>query len=160
MAKTVSRLQRELKKRRAFESAAQEAWLNMIRTTSQLQIQFDRLFAQHGLTSPQYNVLRILRGEGKPLPILEIANRLIAMVPGITGLIDRLENVGLVQRERSAEDRRVIFVSITDKALATLKMIDRPLEALTDEIMQPLSVAEQRELTRLMERLRSPSETF
>jgi DNA-binding MarR family transcriptional regulator len=48
------------------------------------------------LTPSQYNILRILRGEGSPLPILEIASRNIAIVPGITGLIDRLEHAGFL----------------------------------------------------------------
>src|SRR6202049_1238819 len=88
-----AKLQHELKKKRPFESPEQEAALGILRTSDQLQIRFARLLREHGLTPPQYNVLRILRGEGKPLPILEIASRTITVVPGITGLIDRLERV-------------------------------------------------------------------
>src|SRR5215472_14130528 len=104
---TVPKLQHELKKSRPFESPAQEAALAILRTSDQLQIRFARLFREYGLIPSQYNVLRILRGEGKPLPILEIADRMLAAVPGITGLIDRLERMGLLARERSTEDRRV-----------------------------------------------------
>ena len=107
------RLQQELKKRRPFDSPEQEAILNIARTADRFGICFARLFREYGLTPSQYNVLRILRGEGKPLPILEIADRMIAAVPGITGLIDRLEGMGLVARDRSTEDRRVVFVAIT-----------------------------------------------
>src|ERR1700726_3210109 len=103
---TTPKLQHELKKKRPFESPEQEAALSVLRTSDQLQIRFARLFREHGLTPSQYNILRILRGEGKPLPILEIASRTITIVPGITGLIDRLEKVGLVKRERCSEDRR------------------------------------------------------
>jgi hypothetical protein len=63
----------------------------------------------------QYNILRILRGEGKPLPILEIASCTITVVPGITGLIDRLERAGFVHRLRCEKDRRVIYVALTDQ---------------------------------------------
>ncbi len=100
------RLQAEIKKRHAFESAEQEALLNLLRTSDRFQTSMTRLFRKYGLTPSQYNVLRILRGEGKPLPCLEIADRLIAEVPGITGLLDRLEAAGLIRRERSKEDRR------------------------------------------------------
>ena len=62
-----------------------------MRTSDQLQHCFAGLFRQHDLTPGHYNILRILRGEGKPLPILEIASRTIAVVLGITLLIDRLE---------------------------------------------------------------------
>src|SRR5437016_1949291 len=97
-------LQRELKKKQPFSSAEQEAILNLLRTGDRVQLQFERLFREHGLTHSQYNVLRILRGEGKPTPILEVAARTIAAAPAITGLIDRLERTGLVERQRSAAD--------------------------------------------------------
>ena len=102
---TTPKLQHELKKKRPFESPEQEAALNIVRTSDQLQIRFARMLREHGLTPSQYNVLRILRGEGKPLAILEIASRTITVVPGITGLIDRLEKAGLVQRARCETDR-------------------------------------------------------
>src|SRR3954447_12096310 len=114
------RLQRELKKRRPFDSPEQEASLSIARTADRFGNRFARLFREYGLTPSQYNVLRILRGEGKPLPILEVADRMIAAVPGITGLIDRLEGMGLVTRERSTEDRRGGFVAITPQALGPL----------------------------------------
>src|SRR5262249_27127349 len=101
------KLQHELKKKQPFESPEEEAVLSIVRTNDRLQIRFARLLREHGLTPSQYNVLRILRGEGKPLPILEIASRTIAVVPGITGLIDRLAQAGFVNRLRCERDRRV-----------------------------------------------------
>src|ERR1700692_2438086 len=109
---TNPKLQQELKKKRPFESPEQEAALNVLRTNDQLQIRFARLFREYGLTPSQYNVLRILRGEGKPLPILEIADRTVTVVPGITGLIDRLEQAGFVNRLRLGEVRRVHYVAL------------------------------------------------
>ena len=75
-------LQREIKKKRPFESTEQEAVLNLLRTCDCVQFRFARLFREFGLTSSQYNVLRILRGEGKPLPVLEVAERMVTAVPG------------------------------------------------------------------------------
>lgn len=74
---TNGQLQRELKKKRPFESPEQEAVLNILRTNDQFQNRFGRLFREYGLTPSQYNVLRILRGEGKPMPCLEIGERMI-----------------------------------------------------------------------------------
>ena len=148
-------LQRELKKKRPFESLEQEAALNLLRTNDQLQIRFTRLFRQFQLTPSQYNVLRILRGEGKPLPILEIANRTVTIVPGITGLIDRLEEAGLVHRDRCAEDRRVVYVTLTEKAKKTLAKIDQPLLDLHQRLLSGLTSAELRELNRLLEKARA-----
>ena len=105
---TNGQLQRELKKRHPFESPEIEAILNLMRTNDQFENRFGRLVREYGLTGSQYNVLRILRGEGKPMPSLEIAERTVQVVPAITGLIDRLEKQELVKRTRCTEDRRVV----------------------------------------------------
>src|SRR5437868_835137 len=149
---STGRLQRELKKRRPFDSPEQEAVLNVARTADRFGICFARLFREHGLTPSQYNVLRILRGEGKPLPILEIADRMIATVPGITGLVDRLEGMNVVTRERSTEDRRVIFVAITPKGLDVLTKLDDPVSEMHERLVGHLSRTELTELIRLLEK--------
>ena len=149
------RLQHELKKKRPFASLDQEVLLNILRTNDQLQIRLERLFRQFGLTSSQYNVLRILRGEGDSLPITEIASRTVTVVPGMTGLIDRLETAEMVRRDRSAEDRRVIYVEITTKALEVLAKLDKPLMELHAQMVGGLNDTEKRDIVRLMEKLRS-----
>ena len=153
---TTPKLQHELKKKRPFESPEEEAALNVMRTSDQLQIRSARLLREHGLTPSQYNVLRILRGEGKPLPILEIASRTITVVPGITGLIDRLEKAGFVNRLRCEKDRRVIYVALTDQGTRTLADLDEPLIALHRKLLGHLSQAELKELIRLLEKVREP----
>lgn len=150
------KLQSEIKKKRPFESPEQEAALGLLRTSDQLQIQFARLFREFGLTPSQYNVLRILRGEGEPLPILEIAARTVTVVPGITGLIDRLEQAGFVKRVRCETDRRVIYVALTDRATQTLADLDGPLIALHRKLFGHLSPAEVARLIRLLEKVRGP----
>jgi DNA-binding MarR family transcriptional regulator len=147
-------LQREIKKKQPFELPEQEAVLNVLRTADQLQIRFARLFRRFGLTPQQYNVLRILRGEGQPLPILEIAARMITVVPGITGLIDRLEAANLVERKRCDEDRRIIYVAIAPQALDVLARIERPLNEMHKEALGHMSGDELTSLSRLLEKAR------
>jgi DNA-binding MarR family transcriptional regulator len=149
-------LRRELKKRRPFAAPEQEALLNLWRTADRLQLRFARLFRDHGLTPAQYNVLRILRGEGKPLPCLEIGDRLVTEVPGVTGLLDRLERLGLVARRRSDADRRVVLVAITPRGLDLLARLDDPVDRLHRELLGHLAHDELRELNRLLEKARTP----
>ena len=151
---TPNQLQHELKKKHPFESPEQEATLNIIRTNDQFQNRFGRLFREHGLTSSQYNVLRILRGEGKPMPCLDIAERMVQVVPAMTGLIDRLEKQGLVRRDRCTEDRRVIFIELTDKGAALLQQLDEPVMELHRSLVGHLSHVELKELSRLLEKCR------
>ena len=150
-------LQAELKKRKPFACPEQEAMLNLLRTADRFQIQLDRLLRSFGFTPSQYNVLRILRGEGRPLPCLEVAGRMITAVPAITALIDRLEKAGLIVRARSAKDRRVVYVAITAKARGLLAKVDQPLEDLHRRLLGHLAPGELKQLNRLLERARNSS---
>src|SRR5262249_38406156 len=87
---------------------------------------------------------------------LEIAQRTITVVPGITGLIDRLEKAepSLVTRQRDEEDRRVVNVSITQAGLDILARLDEPLLELHRKLLAHFSAAEVAEMTRLAEKAR------
>ena len=149
-----SKLQSELKKKRPFDLPEQEAVVNILRTNDRLQNRFGKLFRQYDLTSSQYNVLRILRGEGKPMPCLEIADRMIQVVPAMTGLLDRLEKQELVKRDRCTQDRRVVNIELTDKAKALLNEMDAPVMQLHKQLAGHLTRAELKELSRLLEKTR------
>ncbi|WP_459555559.1 MarR family winged helix-turn-helix transcriptional regulator [Lacunimicrobium album] len=152
---STGRLQQELKKRQPFELLEQEACLNLFRTSDLLQNRMGKFMREFGLTPSQYNILRILRGEGKPLPSLEIASRMIQVVPAITGLVDRLEAQNLVVRKRCNEDRRVVFIDITPAGLELLAKIDQPLYEAHKQVLSMLSEDEMRTLSRLLEKIRS-----
>lgn len=92
------------------------------------------LFKQHGLSAPQFNILRILRGAAQGgedgLACGEIGERLLAQAPDLTRLLDRMAAQGLVRRERGSRDRRVVTTHVTGKGLAVLADLDAPLAEL------------------------------
>jgi DNA-binding MarR family transcriptional regulator len=149
-------LREELKKHSDFDSPHQEAMLNVLRTADLLAVGFDRLFRRHKLTNSQYNVLRILRGEGQPLPCSEIASRLINRMPDITRLVDRLVEAGLAHRTRTGEDRRLVLIEITPAGLQMLAQLDDPVAKLHRDQLGHLSDQELHELSRLLEAARAP----
>ena len=150
-------LKDEIKKKNPFEHPEEEAYLNLLRTTGVLFAQFEGLLKQSGLSEPQYNVLRILRGVGGcGLPTTEIGARMITRVPDVTRLVDRLEAAGLVERCRIAEDRRVVQVKITSKGLASLAGLDEPLTALNRKLLRHMTRKELAELILLLEKARTP----
>ena len=151
---TADRIKRELKKKQPFVSDEQEAVLNILRTGDQFQNRFGRLFRPYGITSSQYNVLRILRGAGQPMPSLEIGARMIQVVPAMTGLIDRLQKLKLVSRKRCIEDRRVVYIDLTEEARALLEELDRPVMELEKHLVGHLSRKELKELGRLLGKAR------
>jgi DNA-binding MarR family transcriptional regulator len=81
---------------------------------------------------------------------------MITVVPGITGLIDRLEAAGLVQRKRCDSDRRVVYVCVTEKAGSLLGEIDQPLIDLHQELLGHMSGEELELLSGLLEKARAP----
>jgi DNA-binding MarR family transcriptional regulator len=156
-----SALQEELGKKHPFASPEQEATLNLLRTHDHVQQAFARLFHEHGLSDPQYNVLRILRGargegDGEGLPCLEVAARMVTRMPDITRLVDRLEEAGLAERSRTAADRRKVLVRITPAGLALLARLDRPVLDLHKRLLGHLTREELAELNRLLVKARRP----
>ena len=120
-----SRIQKEIRQRRPFGSVFQEATVAMLRTADVVRRRAAAVIEPFGITVQQYNVMRILRGAGEEgLPTLEIARRMIEQTPGITRLLDRLEDKKLVRRERCPHDRRQVLCWITEKGSSLLAELD------------------------------------
>ncbi|QDU95208.1 MarR family winged helix-turn-helix transcriptional regulator [Lignipirellula cremea] len=149
------KLEQDLKKKRDFESVQQAAVIGLLRTNDLFQYRFTQLFREYGLNQPQYNVLRILRGEGAPLPCLEIASRLITIAPAITSLIDKLEARELVTRERCNRDRRIWYVDLTAAGSQLLASMDERVMSLHESLCRGLSADECGQLVALLEKARS-----
>ena len=108
-----------------------QIFVALLRASDSLASQADQLMKANGLTSTQYNVLRILRGAGpEGLPCNTIAERMISRDPDMTRLLDRMEKRALITRERQKEDRRVVKARITDDGLKLLKKMDAPIREL------------------------------
>jgi DNA-binding MarR family transcriptional regulator len=117
------------KARKAPRSLEQEAFLSVQRTADLLARRAEEAIKPFGLSGTQYNVLRILRGDGPDgLCCREVAERMLTRDPDITRLLDRLERRGLVARARASADRRVITVRITASGLRILAKLDKPIE--------------------------------
>ena len=152
----VQSLQRELKQNKPFATQAQEASVSLMRTADLIRRVVALVVEGEGITTQQYNVLRILRGAGeRGLPTLEIAQRMVEQTPGITRLIDRLEAKELVSRERCATDRRQVFCCITGQGLALLDKLDDPLHAAEAEALAGLDRKELAKLVELLDRTRN-----
>jgi len=137
-------------------SRQQEAVVNILRTANYLRHFCSPVFYLHGITSQQYNVLRILRGAGLGgLPTLDIAERMIEQTPGITRLLDRLEAKKFVRRERPSDNRRQVLCYVTKIGLDLLRELDAPMKDQAIEALRRLKGSEIEELIRLLELARS-----
>ena len=140
-----------------FESPVQEAMLALMVAASELRANLDRVLAEAGLTGEQFNILRILRGAGKEgQPSGEISCRMIDRSPDVTRRIDTLEKQGLVERERSSGDRRIVRVHVTKKGLGVLDAITPKLHEFESKVSVAMSEEELHRLAVLCEKMIAP----
>ncbi len=123
-----SKLLDEIKQAKPFVSVQEELWLNLSRTASAVGHTVEQHLRPYGLSPTQYNVLRILRGAGgNGLCQADIGDRLVAQVPDVPRILDRMEKAGWVKRERGTEDRRVVMASLTERGASVVEEVDEPL---------------------------------
>ncbi|MBY0313385.1 MAG: MarR family transcriptional regulator [Phycisphaerales bacterium] len=163
-------LQHEIGKKKPFDVPEEEAFLNLLRTCSIFTTETGRFFRDYGLTEAQYNALRILRGHAQRVrenrsdvgpdgvPSQTIGEQLVAQVPDVTRLVDRLVDAGLAERARTEEDRRLVIVRITREGLDLLARIDRPILELHRRQLGHMTRADLAELNRLLVLARRGSE--
>jgi DNA-binding MarR family transcriptional regulator len=149
-------LGQEIGKRRPFDSAQEEAFLNVMRTASVLSAEASRFIKGYGLSEPLYNALRILRGHGaRGVPSQTIGEQLVAQVPDITRLVDRLVEGGWAERSRTEADRRMVMVCATKAGLDLLAKIDKPLRKLHEDQLGHMSKGELAMMNKLLVKARS-----
>lgn len=155
----VTQKPRATRRRVRFDSLEQEVFLNVWRTYDRLRILEDELFSRFELTPQQYNVIRLLRAEHPDsLQTLTLANRLVSRAPDITRMLDKLEERGLVLRERPPDNRRVVRVRISEPGLALLDEIAGPLEECHSRQLSHMSSADLKQLCSLLKEAREPHE--
>jgi len=146
-----SKLQEEIKQRKPFESLQEELWLNLSRTTAMVGHVIEQRLRRRGLSPTQYNVLRILRGSGaKGLCQYEIAERLVAQVPDVPRIVDRMEKAGWVERVRGQADRRVVMASLTQAGVALVGELDAAMDDLHSVLFKDLTQEEMERLNELL----------
>jgi DNA-binding MarR family transcriptional regulator len=145
-------LKQEIVQERPFSSVEEEALLNIMRTSDTLQRAFQRRTRKWGITSTQYNVLRILRGaQPRGLTCAALGSRMITAEPDITRLLSRLKTLKLIRQHRDRSDRRVVWTRISEDGLELLKSMDPLIEQLPQEMLGHISQPELAEFIRLLE---------
>ena len=149
-------LKQEIAQQRPFSSVAEEALLNLMRTADRLGRFMQRATRSWGVTSTQYNVLRILRGaHPNGLTCSGIGDRMITADPDITRLLARLKALKLLRQERDKRDRRVVWTHISPAGLELLAEMDPVIQRLPVEMLGHLNQDELTEFVRLLELARA-----
>lgn len=123
-------------KQKKFRSPYQRMGLNLVYTSNWIQYQQMEIFREFDITSQQYNVLRILRGQHpNPIKVSDIADRMLDKNSNTSRLIDKLLLKKLVDRKSCPNDRRAVDVIITVEGLALLKKMDPEVEKWEDNMV-------------------------
>jgi DNA-binding MarR family transcriptional regulator len=150
-------LEHEIAQQQPFSSREEEALLNLMRTADYLQRAVQHQTREWGVTSTQYNVLRILRGAGpEGLTCTEIGERMITAEPDITRLLSRLKTLRFIRQHRDRHDRRVVRTQISDAGLDLLRRMDPEILEAPKALLGHMSPAQLEEFSRLLELARKP----
>ena len=145
-------LKLEIEQQRPFSTLEEEALLNLVRTSDFLGRAQQRKMREWGVTSTQYNVLRILRGaHPQGLTCSAIGSRMITAEPDVTRLLTRLKALKLIRQQHDRRDRRVLWTQISPAGLRLLAKMDPVVNHAPVELLGHMTPEELTELIRLLE---------
>ena len=133
-----------------FNSEYHKMSINLIYTYNWAMERAKRFFEKADLTMQHYNILRILRGAGKPLSTLQIRQRMLDKMSDTSRIVDRLLKKELVEKVVCKNDRRLVDVTISEKGLSLLQNHTHEL----DSHLTSLSEDEARTINHLLDKLR------
>lgn len=146
-------------RKQKFDSLEQEAYLNLWRTYDRLKALEEELFTSHQLSAQQYNTLRLLANvHPGTMPTLALGAKLISRAPDMTRMLDKLEQRGLIERERKPENRRVVEVGITAVGLDLLATLAADVKECHRKQLGHLSAPALHSLVDLLKQARQPHE--
>jgi DNA-binding MarR family transcriptional regulator len=147
------RLEDEIKQEK-FKNEYQKAIINIYFTNCFITSKFQDILKEYKITSQQYNILRILRGQyPKSATMGKIKERLLDRSSDITRMIDRLVSKKMVERRGSRKDRRLVEAKITQYGLEMLEKMD-VCEDRMNKILSHLPEKEVKKLNELLDKVR------
>ena len=134
------------------EERALRLWISLARCYATFSRAVACKVAEYDLTAPQFGVLEALYHKG-PLSLGELAEKLLVTGGNVTYVMDRLESQGLVVRERSGDDRRVVRAHLTSRGRSTIEAVFPGHVAFVRDLVSVLESEDQESLRGLLKRL-------
>ncbi len=149
-------LQDELGLPSPIKSRPHEAMMNVVLTAQLLAKEGARILRPLSMTDSQFNVLMLLQyqSERGEMNQTELGRMLLVNRSNVTGLVDRMEEAGWVQRSADANDRRVNRVRLTGKGKELLHRAEQAYRQQVESVMGALAKDEQNRLCEMLERIR------
>lgn len=150
---TPMRIEDEIKQP-VFHSEHQKAHINLVYTAGWLQLRQAAAFKPFGLTLPQFNILRILRGQHpQPATVALLIDRMLDKTSNASRIVDRLEEKQLATRTVCPANRRAVDIRITPAGLDLLNRLEEG-GVLSSSNLNKLSPTEAQQLNMLLDKIR------
>jgi DNA-binding MarR family transcriptional regulator len=137
-----------------FRSEYQKATINLIYTFNWMNERIKTMLDQYDITTQQFNILRILRGAGKPMSTLQIRQRMLDKMSDTSRIVDRLLKKELVSKVVCEGDRRLVDVTISANGLQLLDRIDAHQDEM-DSVFKNLDEEQAVTLNKLLDKIRN-----
>lgn len=137
-----------------FDETGHEALMNILWTGTLLKRASRRFFKDTPFTEAEFNLLIVLSYAEQPLSQVDLSQRMLVDKSNVTGLIDRLETSGLIQRNAVPGDRRRYHITLTDQGRELIDQVDPIYHGMVREIMSDLTEREHRTLIKLTRKVR------
>jgi DNA-binding MarR family transcriptional regulator len=147
------RLGKHIHQNRKFRNEHHKSVVNLILTGNWVNEQMKNLIASTGITTQQYNILRILQGSTKPLTILQIRERMLDKMSDTSRLVDRLIQKELVVKKVNKIDKRLVDIYISAKGKRFLSSLEKIASSI-DDIARNLNQKEARLLNQLLDKVK------
>ncbi len=137
-----------------FRNPWQKSVINLLFTHSWLQLQLKEYMKYYGITPQQYNVLKILKGQGEtPVSTCVVRDRMLDKMSDVSRIVARLQEKGLVEVARAHHDKRLVDIIISRKGLELIDEMDANTQTM-DSLIQNLSEEEATQLSDLLDKMR------
>jgi len=150
-------INQDIKQQRQFRNEHHKATVNLLFSSNWLMENIKKFLQNEDITPQQYNILRILRGNGGPLSTLQIRERMLDKMSDTSRIVDRLLKKALVEKKTSENDKRLVDVTISKKGLELLNNLDAKNASL-DGILFNLTPDEAKLLNELLDKMRGSEE--
>jgi DNA-binding MarR family transcriptional regulator len=148
------RLEEAIQQKRAFRNEHHKVMVNLLYSNNWLEEKSRDFLKQQNISLQQYNILRILRGSGKPLSTMQIRERMLDRMSDTSRIIDRMVVKAIVEKKPNNNDKRLVDITITAKGLQILEELDKQNHEL-EAIVSALSPDEAKMLNDLLDKMRS-----
>ena len=146
-------IEEDIKQKRPFKNAYQKAGVNLMYTYGWYTNRLKAFFKKHGITPKQYNILRILKGAGKPVSTSFVRERLLDKMSDVSRIVDRMHDKDYLTKSTCSSDKRLVDLGLTPKSEKLLEVIQKDIDGM-QKIMNALSEKEIKELNRLLDKMR------